>query len=677
LISFLQEQHALLILDNFEHVVTAAPDVASLLRACPHLSVLITSRDVLRLSGEYTFPVSPLTLPDPGSVPHADALLAFEAIRLFLARAEAVQPGFRLTEENAAIVASICVRLDGLPLAIELAAARVGHLPLATLLERLAGTVPHRAGLQVLTGGARDLPARLRAMRNAIAWSYDLLPADERHLFRQLAVFRGGFTLDAAEAVGAEIGGEREVFDLVASLADKSLLRREAREDVPRYRMLETVREYGLEQLSAGHELPDARRRHAEHFLSLAERAAPAWWGPAPGAWLDQLEAERDNLREAFAWAHDERASELGCRLASALHWFWRSRGPVGEGRRWTEDLLASATEVAPELRGALLMGAGDLAMTQGEFARAAELLEASIALARQLDDRLTLAHALGFRGATAVYEGQLDLGEAFVVEAVRVARSAGAPFWHALGLTILAAIARAHGEHDRASARLAESNAICEAERVGWPTALNFSLLSEIATDLGELDRADVLGRQGVHQAWAIGERRYFAGALAALARAVAARGDLEWSARLYGAVDAVLETTGANLPMTALPSFQPSQAAVREALGEPSFVANQALGRALPLRQVLAEAERRASATVSAAERQHAAPSETPFRLTSRELEVLRLVATGRTNREIGAALFVTQRTAATHITHILAKLGVTSRSEAAAWAVRYGLA
>ena len=397
LTDYLHERHVLLVLDNFEHVVAAAPEVAALLTACPCLTVLITSRDVLRLSGEHGFPVPPLTLPDPNVIPPVADLMAFEAIRLFLARAQAVQPGFALTDANAATVAAICARLDGLPLAIELAAARVGHLPLAALLERLAGTVQRPVGLRVLTGGARDLPARLRTMRDAIAWSYDLLSPEEQRLFRRLAVFRGGFTLDAAEAVGAGIGGDREVFDLVASLADKSLLRREEREDVPRYRMLETVREYGLEQLAASSELEAARREHAVHFLALAERAAPAWWGPAPGAWLDRLEAERDNLREALAWAHEEQATELACRLASALHWFWRSRGPVGEGRRWTEALLAGAGEVAPALRAALLMGAGDLAMTQGEFARAAELLEASIALARELGDWPTLAHALGF----------------------------------------------------------------------------------------------------------------------------------------------------------------------------------------------------------------------------------------------------------------------------------------
>jgi non-specific serine/threonine protein kinase len=677
LIGYLSERRLLVVLDNFEHVAAAAPEIVALLTACPGVTALVTSRDLLHVTGEHGFPVAPLALPEPGAVPPVTDLMSFAAIRLFLTRAEAIQPGFSLTDANAATVAAICARLDGLPLAIELAAARVGHLPLAALLERLAGTVQRPESLRLLTGGGRDLPARLRTMRDAIAWSHELLSPEERLLFRRLAVFRGGFTLDAAEAVGAGVGGDREVFDLVASLVDKSLLRREERDEAPRYRMLETVREYGLEQLAASNELADARRDHAAYFLALAERAAQAWEGPAPGAWLDRLEAERDNLREALAWAQEAHATELAGRLASALHWFWRSRGPVGEGRRWAEELLAGTGEAAPAPRAALLMGAGDLAMTQGQFARAAELLEASITLAREHGEGPTLAHALGWRGATAVYEGQLDLGEAFVVQAVDVARAGADPFWCALGPSILAAIARGRGEHDRALALLAESTAVCDAEHVGWPTALNLSLMGEIAADQGELDRAETLGREGLRRAWDIGERRYFAGALAGLARTVAARGDPERGARLYGAVDAVLEATGANLPLTALLSFESARAAVRATLGEAGFAAAWGAGRAMPLPDVLAEAERGTPPAFWPAIGERAGRAGTPFGLTARELEVLRLVAAGRTNREIATALFVTPRTAATHITHILAKLGVATRSEAAAWAVRSGLA
>jgi predicted ATPase/DNA-binding CsgD family transcriptional regulator len=671
----LRERRALLILDNFEHVAAAAPTVAALLVTCPQLTLLVTSRGVLHLSGEHSFPVSPLMLPGTVVVPEVVDLLSCEAVRLFVARAQAVQPGFVLTEGNAAIVAALCVRLDGLPLAIELAAARVGHLPLGALLERLAGSVHPPAGLHVLSGGARDLPARLRSMGDAIGWSYDLLSPEERRLFRRLAVFRGGFTLEAAEAVDPDAAAAGKVFDLVASLVDKSLVRREEREDVPRYRMLETVREFGLAQLLTHGELEDARREHAGHFLALAERAAPEWAGPAPGAWLDRLETERNNLREALAWAHEQHFIGLACRFAVALHWFWRSRGPVGEGRRWTEEFSASAGGVAPTMRAALLLGAGDLAMAQGEFGRAAELLEASVALARDVGDQTTLAHALGFRGATAVYEGQLDLAEAFESQAVDVARAAASPFWHALGLTILAAVARGRGHHSEAQALLAQSNAVCETEHVAWPTALNSSLMGEIATDLGELDRGEALGREGVQLAWVIGERRYFAGALAGLARTLAIRGDSEGGARLYGAVDAVLDATGANLPMTALLGFEPARHAVRAALGEARFAAALAAGRALPLSEVLAE--RAACSPSQPSEGERARRPESPFGLTAREREVLRLVAAGHTNREIAAALFVTPRTAATHVTHILAKLGVASRTEATAWAVRHGLA
>jgi predicted ATPase/DNA-binding CsgD family transcriptional regulator/DNA-binding XRE family transcriptional regulator len=672
LAGFLRNRQVLLVLDNFEQLVAAAPRVAGLLTAHPRLKMLVTSRTVLRVSAEHDLSVAPLPL--PGS--HYDSSLAevasFDAVRLFLDRAQATRPAFALTENNAATVAAICARLEGLPLAIELAAARVNHLSLPAMLQRL------EQRLTFLTSGTRDKPDRLRTLRNAMTWSYDLLQADEQRLFRHLTVFQGGFTLDAAEALAhATDAPEGDVLDLVASLVDKSLLQLDETTDEPRYRMLETIRAFGLEQLGDHGEADPVRWAHAAYFVALAERAAPEWWGSEPAVWLDRLETERDNLWEALAWAHEARATEIECRLVSALHWFWRSRGPVGEGRHWTEALLAGAEEVVPALRAALLMGAGDLAMTRGEFARAAELLDASIVLARELSDWPTLAHALFFRGATAVYEGQFDLGEEFVDQAVGVAGAMGAPFWHAWGLSVLAAIARGRGDHAHASALLAESNSVCQAERIAWPTALNLSLMGEIATDLGELDRADALGREGLRVAWAIGERRYFAGALAGLARAVAARGDPEWGARLYGAVDAVLEATGANLPLTALPSFEPARDAVRAALGEAGFTAARAAGRAQPLSAVLVEAERRAASAFQPAEGERAGRTGIPFGLTARELEVLRLMAAGRTNREIGAALFVTPRTAATHVTHILTKLGVDSRIEAASWAVRYGLA
>ncbi len=339
LIAYLRERPALLILDNFEHILEAAPGVSGLLTACPQLKVLVTSRVILRLSGEYAFPVPPLAYPgldDPSS-----GVLAgeYDAVRLFVARAQAANPSFKPAPDQLATVATMCARLDGLPLAIELAAARVGHLPLPALADRLDRMLP------LLTTGARDAPARLRTMRDAIAWSHALLDAEEQRLFRRLAVFRGGFTLDAAESFAAGFGDtNRNTLGVIASLVDKSLLQCADSEE-PRYRMLETVREYGLEQLAANGETDAACRAHALHFLAWAERAAPEWWGPDPGGWLDRLETERDNLREALGWAIDHEETETGARLAIALHGLWRVRGSVGEGLGWMEQFLARSAD--------------------------------------------------------------------------------------------------------------------------------------------------------------------------------------------------------------------------------------------------------------------------------------------------------------------------------------------
>ncbi len=419
-VAWLRERELLLVLDNFEQLLDAAPAVADLLNTCPGLTLLVTSRARLQLSGEHKLPVMPLDLPAASDhLGLADILFA-PAIRLFVLRAQEVQPTFALTAENASTVMAICARLDGLPLAIELAAARVAHLPLATLLARL------EPGLPLLTGGPRDQPERLQTMRDAIAWSYDLLLPEEQRLFRLLAVFHGGVSLEAVESIGGGKGGG--VFDLGASLVDKSLLRREAREDEPRYRILETVREFGLEQLAANGEMASARHAHATYFLALAERAVPEWWGSAPGAWLDRLAEDYDNVRAALNWAIDRHDAELGCRLTTALHWYWRIRGPVSEGLRWMTSALAESDNVALSLRAALLTRAGDLAMVQDDLARAAEWQDASISLAGQADDSLELTWALGYRGLTALHQGQFERAEDCLERALKLARTEGPP---------------------------------------------------------------------------------------------------------------------------------------------------------------------------------------------------------------------------------------------------------
>jgi len=328
--AFLRDKVLLLVLDNFEHVLPASPLVAEILRACPRTKVLVTSRAVLRVSGEHDFLVPPLALPDLARLPPLERMAKCEAVQLFVQRAVAAKADFALTEANAVAVTSICHRLDGLPLAIELAAARVGHLPPMALLARLERRLP------LLIGGPRDQPVRLQTMRNAISWSYDLLDANEQRLFRRLSVFNAAFSLEAAEAVAA-IGHDLDIDTLegMASLLDKSLLHQvDQPSGEPHFTMLETVREFGLEQLEAYDELQSTRGRHAAHYLALAEAAELRLRGREHGARLAQLQAEHDNLRAALTWTVEAtEPSETGGRLAAALQWFWCLRGHFSEGR--------------------------------------------------------------------------------------------------------------------------------------------------------------------------------------------------------------------------------------------------------------------------------------------------------------------------------------------------------
>jgi predicted ATPase/DNA-binding CsgD family transcriptional regulator len=628
---------------------------------------------VLRLSAEHDFPLAPLALPAPAGHPSAAEAGAADAVSLFVARARAASPAFALTDANAATVAAICAHLDGLPLAIELAAARVGHLPLPAMLQRL------ERRLAFLTGGARDQPERLRTMRDAVAWSHDLLAPDEQDLFRRLAVFAGGFNLEAADALGREVGDPAgDVLEPVASLVDKSLLRREEREDEPRYGILETVREFGLEQLAASGEAEAVRRAHATHFLALAERAAPEWCGAEPGAWLDRLETEHDNLRAALGWAVARRQAEVGSRLAIALHWFWRVRGPVTEGRYWTDTILADCGEAPPALRAALLARAGDLAMIQGEFARAVGLQEASVALARELGDGRVLADALGWRGVTAINEGRHDLGEQLVEQAGSLAREADVPFWHAFGLAVLAAIA-AHRRDDyaRAASLIEASNVVCQAGRMAWPTTYGLIVAGAVAADRGDLDRADALGREGLRRTWSIGDRRLFAMALAGFARTVVARGDPARGARLCGAVDALRDATGVILTPYGQSNYERTLAAARVGLGDAAVAAARAAGRAMQPQEVLAETERDLAQVALIADGEGPTQPGAAFGLTPRERAVLRLLPQGLSNAQIAEALFVSPRTVQTHLTNLYAKLGVAGRAEAIAIAVRRGIA
>jgi predicted ATPase/DNA-binding XRE family transcriptional regulator len=395
---YLRERQQLLLLDNFERLLEAGPPLARLLSDCPRLKVLVTSRGVLRLQGEHKYEVPTLTLPPAGYRPYLE-VDRYEGIHLFAERARAARSEFRITTKNAPAVIELCRRLDGLPLAIELAAARVSLLPPEAMLARLGNK------LALLTGGARDLPDRQRTLRATLDWSYGLLN-EERLLFARLAVFVGGWTLEGSEAV-CDVGDEVDVLQQISALVDKILVQqRGSIQHEPRFTMLETVREYALERLEESGELERLRRRHASYFLELAEEEERASRGPLQRAWLDRLETEHDNLRASLEWSLTSQGdTELGLQLTGALSHFWYVREHHSESRMWLQSALerGSATSAA---RAKVLVGAGRLAWFQGEFARVNTLVEESLTLYQSLGDDEGAAFALLVLGRTAVSQG-------------------------------------------------------------------------------------------------------------------------------------------------------------------------------------------------------------------------------------------------------------------------------
>jgi predicted ATPase/transcriptional regulator with XRE-family HTH domain len=391
--AYLRHKYVLLFLDNFEQVLEAAPRIAELLAAVPHLKIVVTSRAALHLSGEHQYAVPPLALPNLRQLPPLEILAQIAAVKLFVQRAQAIKPKFTLTESNASVVAEVCVLLDGLPLAIELAAARSRLLSPAALLARL----DHR--LILLTGGARDLPARQQTLRNTIAWSYELLDGADQAIFQRLGVFVDGWTIEAAAAVcGAADNIEFEVVERLDSLLAKNLIRDAAAGDSePRFTMLETIREYALERLELSGEVDTVRQRHASYFMALAELAEPGLQGPQKGTWLTQLEAEINNVRAALAWTLAREEVETGLRLAGALWLFWdRQRSSdLAEGQVWFEKLLAAGGTAPAAVRAKALYRAAWLAMCQWNFKQVVALSRESLALCRELGDKRGMAWSL------------------------------------------------------------------------------------------------------------------------------------------------------------------------------------------------------------------------------------------------------------------------------------------
>jgi predicted ATPase/DNA-binding CsgD family transcriptional regulator len=679
LISHLRPRQLLLVLDNLEQVVAAAPEVANLLTLCPRLKVLATSRVVLRLSIEQDVPVEPLPVP--------------AAVQLFVTRANAASREFALTAENAATVAAVCARLDGLPLAIELAAARVRALAPAALLTRLEHALP------LLTGGARDRPDRLRTMRAAIAWSYDLLGPLEQVLFARLAVFAGGFELPSAEAVCALLSGEgrtpspafrlppsHSMLDVIQLLVDNSLLRQvggpEAEE--PRYRMLETVREYGLERLAASDEEREVRAAHATYVLGMVEQEFERLLTAGYKRVIARLEAEHDDVRAALAWAEEAGEDEIGLRLAGAAAQFWTLRGHLQEGRSRMERALRRGQQAPTPARARGLVGAGWLARYQGDVdASEAWLLEA-LDVARIVGDRLSEARALRGLGQTDLERGTYERAAARTGEALALFQEhersvAGGPQYVSATYADLGKIALARGDAAGATAHLEEALRRQRALGYGWGLGDTLRLLGDLARDRGDYEGALACYGESLTVAEDHGDARYLSQPVTGVASVAVLFGQPDRAARLYGAAAALRKEIGVPVAAWERLTYERNVAAARVALSPEVFTAAWAAGEALPFASIITET------LATHADLRSAGPqSTTPVgsdpvaagNLSTREGEVLRFLAQGLSDREIAEELFLSPRTVSSHVSHLLAKLGVASRSAAAAFAVRHGL-
>ena len=593
--SFLTSKQLLLVLDNCERILAAAPDITTLLAACPGLSVLATSREPLHVRGEREFPVPPLPLPATTPLLELGQFASAPAIALFVERAEESQPEFTMTTENMAAVAAICRRLDGLPLAIELAAARVKVLPPQALLVRLEHRLP------LLTGGGRDLPARQRTMRDAIAWSYDLLSPDEQALFRRLAVFAGGFTLASAEAVAAA-DGRLAVLDGLVALVEQSLVRQMPGAGAePRYQMLETVREFGLERLVSSGDADDARQRHAEHFLRVSADLMQASTILMDHASLTRVVAEHDNVRLALVWYDQHGEIDALLQLSSLLYGLWFSRGLYREGVQWVDRALERSQRVPSSTLIRALDGAGTLAIFQGDYVRATSFIEEGLALAQVLGDPSLMSEALTYAAFLAYRHRAFARAEELLAEARHILAGSAesepgalpfltlggvVPFFHIGDLALV------QGQFAQAATEYEEAIALFQA--AGSETGLRDMQagLAAVRYLTGDVPQAAALYGESLQQSHAMAFWPLVVSSLLGLAGIAIEVGDPVGGARLLGAAEGIASSLGAVMYTRDYPVHDRVLATVRLALDEQRFANVRETGRALSIEVAIAEA-------------------------------------------------------------------------------------
>jgi predicted ATPase/DNA-binding CsgD family transcriptional regulator len=713
----LRDRELLLLVDNCEHLLQATAHlIDSLLDSCPHLSILATSREAIGVEGEARWLVPPLSVPGNGS--SSDELGGYESVRLFVERARGRDPSFSLSPQNARAVAEICGRLEGIPLAIELAAARVGTLSLEQISERLGSS------LDFLTRGGRTAEPRQRTLKGALDWSHELLSEPEKVLFRRLAVFAGGWTLKTAETVASGDGvAEGEVLDLLSGLVDKSLVLAEEHESVGvRYRMLEPVKQYAREKLEEAGESGTVRRRHADFFLTLAERARPELRGPEDRKWLEQLEREHDNMRAALSFALESEDVELALRMAGALGTFWHMHSHSDEGRKWLEAALtrdkrapvvvriralealywlahdrwdhdraeaiareamelSAEAEIEASLAASLRIMSAGPAWVRGDYERGRELLEESLRISRGAGDRIMIAEALLQLAVTAWGMGDTERGKEIYEEGVILCREAGytfrlPDFLFSLGYQLLL-----EGDYERGAALNEEAVAICREH--GYKRSLNFALdnLGWATLLQGDHARATSFYEESLAISKELGDKACASESLDGLACIAGATGEPARAARLFGAAEAMRDTLSAAVVFQHTPEEaawrEPSRARARSRLGETAWEDTLSEGRAMGLKEAIeyAISPEKPSATTPAQEQP--STSRPPAGLTTREVEVLGLVATGMTNAQVAERLFLSPRTVQRHLNSVYHKIGVSSRTAATRFALEHGLA
>ena len=622
LCDYLQRKHLLLVLDNCEHVLAACARVAdALLRASPNLRILATSREALGIAGETSWRVPSLSLPDPERLPSLERLSTYEAVRLFIDRAVAVLPTFTVTNENAPWIAQVCHRLDGIPLAVELAAVRVRGLS----VEQIATRLDDR--FRLLTGGSRAGLPHHQTLRAALDWSYDLLSEPERIVLRRLAVFAPGFTLEAAEAVCGDDGVDAsEVLDLLMHLVDKSLVVAEEQGGTLRYRLLETVQQYGRERLGASEEAEAAQRRRRDWYLEFAERMGPKLFGADQAAWFDRLQVEQGNLRAALMWSIESGGTEAALRLVGVLWRFWAVRGHFEEGSGWLEAVLEAANksgDAPAAYRAKALNAAGYLALSRGGFAAARSLLEESLAIQRQLGDKAEIAISLSNLGTAAIHQGDTvmahslleeglairrelgdkvdiagsldDLGAAtleqgdivmarsLLEEGLAIRRGLGDKAGIAASLNNVSMVAIQQGDYAAARSLLEESLRLCQEVGDRWLNAVALDTLGDLTRVQGDYAAARSLFGESLAICRQLDDKRGIAYCLEGLAAVASAQGQHRRAAQLLAAAEALRETSGAPLRISERAQHDRDVAAVRAGLGDEQFIAAWAEGRAM----------------------------------------------------------------------------------------------